>query len=99
MRCLFYTRVVICRLDSDIEAKLVVRLEAALQAWTAALLGLNEDQEVTMDTEENKKSVQHKIGGDPKIMRTVHELRMQVRLASANLDGCFATSYASTLVH
>lgn len=65
-------------MDGDIEAKLVIRLEAAIKAWTAALLGLNEEQEVTMDTEENKQAVQHKLGGDPKIMRSVHELRMQV---------------------
>lgn len=55
-----------------------MRLEAAIKAWTAALLGLDEEQEVTMDTEENKQSVHHKLGGEPKIMRTVHELRMQV---------------------
>ena len=68
------------RLDSDIEARLSVRLEAAIKSWTAALLGLDEEQEVTMDTEESKQSVQHKLGGDPKIMRTVHELRMQVKI-------------------
>lgn len=69
----------VCRLDSDIEARLSLRLQAAIKSWTAALLGLDEEQEVAMDTEESKQSVQHKLGGDPKIMRTVHELRMQVR--------------------
>lgn len=67
------------RLDSDIEAKLAVRLEAGIKAWTTALLGLDEEQDVAMDTEEQKlASGGHKLGGEPKIMRTVHELRMQV---------------------
>jgi len=66
------------RLDADIESKLAVRLEAAIKSWMAALTGLDEELDITMETED-KHGQSHKLGGDPKIMRTVHELRMQVR--------------------
>lgn len=74
---LFGVILLLFRLDNDIESKLAVRLEAAIKSWTAALQGLDEGHDITMDTED-KQAASHKIGGDPKIMRTVHELRMQV---------------------
>lgn len=53
----------------QVEKKLATRLQAGLQAWTAALLGQrqkDEDIDIPMDTDTPDKPT-HKPGGDPKV--------------------------------
>ncbi|XP_045114160.1 dynein heavy chain, cytoplasmic-like isoform X3 [Portunus trituberculatus] len=66
------------RLDEQVEKKLAARLQAGLQAWTAALLGQqqkDEDIDIPMDTDTPDKPT-HKPGGDPKINQVVQEVRI-----------------------
>lgn len=58
-----------CLNELQVEKKLAARLQAGLQAWTAALLGQrqkDEDIDIPMDTDTPDKPT-HKPGGDPKV--------------------------------
>lgn len=51
----------------QVEKKLAGRLQAGMQAWTAALQGQkDEDIDIPMDTDTPDKPI-HKPGGDPKV--------------------------------
>ncbi|KAG7158919.1 Dynein heavy chain, cytoplasmic-like [Homarus americanus] len=66
------------RLDEQVEKKLAGRLQAGMQAWTAALQGQrqkDEDIDIPMDTDTPDKPT-HKPGGDPKITQVVQEVRI-----------------------
>ncbi|XP_042877142.1 dynein heavy chain, cytoplasmic-like isoform X4 [Penaeus japonicus] len=64
------------RLDEQVEKKLAGRLQAGMQAWTAALQGQkDEDIDIPMDTDTPDKPI-HKPGGDPKITQVVQEVRI-----------------------
>ena len=78
----------VIRLDDDIEARLASRLEAGIIAWTQALLGTKEDDpDVLTDTDSPVNPVA-KPGGDPKIQRLVHEIRItnQVMYVSPSVE-------------
>ncbi|XP_037072682.1 LOW QUALITY PROTEIN: dynein heavy chain, cytoplasmic-like [Pollicipes pollicipes] len=64
----------VSRLDEAIEQRLANRLQAGIQAWTAALLGRKEDVDTSMDTEPVVPV--SKPGGEPAISEIVHELRI-----------------------
>ncbi|XP_066987022.1 dynein heavy chain, cytoplasmic isoform X2 [Macrobrachium rosenbergii] len=66
------------RLDEQVEKKLAGRLQAGIQAWTAALQGQrqkDEDVDIPMDTDTPDKPT-HKPGGEPKINQVVQEVRI-----------------------
>lgn len=68
----------VAELDERIEAKLAVRLQAGIEAWTLALIGIKHD----LDDNENK------LGGDPKISELHHEIRItnQVMHVSPSIE-------------
>uniref|UniRef100_A0A2P2HXP1 Dynein heavy chain, cytoplasmic n=1 Tax=Hirondellea gigas TaxID=1518452 RepID=A0A2P2HXP1_9CRUS len=71
------------RLDQQVELKLAQRLAAGVVAWTAALKGVSEDNDdnnILMDTDVADKPVAHKLGGNPKIDKVVHEVRITNQL-------------------
>ena len=60
-----------------------MRLQAAIEEWSKVLIGKNEDAEAkseadTMDTDSPTQAQQpkNKLGGDPKIKKMVHEIRI-----------------------
>ena len=59
------------RLDKDIEAKLAWRLQEGIKAWTAALEGRDLEAD---DTDHD--DARPKAGGEPKIQKLVHEMRL-----------------------
>ncbi|XP_077296363.1 dynein heavy chain, cytoplasmic isoform X2 [Arctopsyche grandis] len=63
------------RLDEEVEKSLGVRLQAGVKAWTEALRGETKEIDLSMDTDAPTKPT-HKLGGDPKIARVVHEVRI-----------------------
>lgn len=69
------------RLDEQVEKKLASRLEAGMNAWTAALEGQNKhkdedkDMDIPMDTDTPDKP-SHKPGGEPKINQVIQEVRI-----------------------
>ncbi|CAG2102482.1 unnamed protein product, partial [Medioppia subpectinata] len=78
----------VTRLDEEIEINLAVRLEAGIRAWTQALLGNNdEDMDVLTDTD-SPTTVVAKPGGDPKIQKMIHEIRItnQVMYVSPSVE-------------
>jgi hypothetical protein len=50
----------------QVEKKLAARLQAGIQAWTAALEGTKEEVDFSMDTNEPAQPT-HKPGGDPTV--------------------------------
>lgn len=65
----------VSKLDEEVEKKLALRLEAGIKAWTEALEGKNQEVDITMDTDAPVTAA-HKLGGDPKILTLVHEVRI-----------------------
>ncbi|XP_041980502.1 dynein heavy chain, cytoplasmic isoform X3 [Aricia agestis] len=63
------------RLDEEVEKSLAARLEAGIEAWTAALLGKANELDLSMDTYSPAEPT-HKPGGEPQIARVVHEVRI-----------------------
>ncbi|XP_013140288.1 PREDICTED: dynein heavy chain, cytoplasmic [Papilio polytes] len=63
------------RLDEEVEKKLAARLQAGIDAWTAALLGKANELDLSMDTYSPAEPT-HKPGGEPQIARVVHEVRI-----------------------
>ncbi|XP_058810234.1 dynein heavy chain, cytoplasmic isoform X2 [Phymastichus coffea] len=65
----------VSRLDEEVERNLAFRLEAGVKAWTDALLGKKRDIDLSMDTDAPIQPT-HKLGGDPKILNQLHEVRI-----------------------
>ncbi|KAF4518251.1 hypothetical protein B566_EDAN010397 [Ephemera danica] len=65
----------VARLDEEVEKKLAARLQAGIQAWTAALEGKKEEVDLSMDTDAPAQPT-HKPGGDPQIQMRLHEIRI-----------------------
>ena len=68
----------VTKLDQEIESKLAGRLEAGLKAWTQMLENESKEKEgvdLSMDTDVPTQ-VAHKAGGEPKLKKFVHELRI-----------------------
>ncbi|XP_045484392.1 dynein heavy chain, cytoplasmic isoform X1 [Pieris rapae] len=63
------------RLDEEVEKSLAARLQAGIEAWTAALLGKTNEMDLSMDTYSPTEPT-HKPGGEPEIARVVHEVRI-----------------------
>ncbi|XP_075979872.1 dynein heavy chain, cytoplasmic isoform X3 [Anticarsia gemmatalis] len=63
------------RLDEEVEKSLAARLQAGIEAWTAALLGKANELDLSMDTYSPTEPT-HKPGGEPQIARVVHEVRI-----------------------
>ncbi|CAH0758045.1 unnamed protein product [Diatraea saccharalis] len=63
------------RLDEEVEKSLAARLQAGVEAWTAALLGKINELDLSMDTYSPAEPT-HKPGGEPQIARVVHEVRI-----------------------
>ncbi|KAI8434184.1 hypothetical protein MSG28_012298 [Choristoneura fumiferana] len=63
------------RLDEEVEKSLAARLQAGVEAWTAALLGKSNELDLSMDTYSPAEPT-HKPGGEPQIARVVHEVRI-----------------------
>ncbi|XP_028159307.1 dynein heavy chain, cytoplasmic isoform X3 [Ostrinia furnacalis] len=63
------------RLDEEVEKSLAARLQAGVEAWTAALLGKTNELDLSMDTYSPAEPT-HKPGGEPQIARVVHEVRI-----------------------
>ncbi|XP_050667850.1 dynein heavy chain, cytoplasmic isoform X2 [Leptidea sinapis] len=63
------------RLDEEVEKSLAGRLQAGLEAWTAALLGKVNEKDLSMDTYSPTETT-HKPGGEPEIACVVHEVRI-----------------------
>ncbi|XP_052742503.1 dynein heavy chain, cytoplasmic isoform X1 [Bicyclus anynana] len=63
------------RLDEEVEKSLAARLQAGIEAWTAALLGKINELDLSMDTYSPAEPT-HKPGGEPQIARVVHEVRI-----------------------
>ncbi|XP_030020118.2 dynein heavy chain, cytoplasmic isoform X1 [Manduca sexta] len=63
------------RLDEEVEKSLAARLQAGIEAWTAALLGKSNELDLSMDTYSPAEPT-HKPGGEPQIARVVHEVRI-----------------------
>ncbi len=63
------------KLDEEVEAKLAVRLQAGIEAWTKEMKGGEKDSdENDMDTEQPVQA--HKLGGEPEIKKMAHEIRI-----------------------
>ena len=60
----------VAELDGRIKAKLAVRLQAGIEAWTIALVGDKPD------LDDNDQPVVNKLGGDPKVIELQHEIRI-----------------------
>ena len=65
------------------ERRLSVRLQAAIEEWSKVLIGKNEEttksEAMDMDTDSPTTQAQqpkNKLGGDPKIKKMVHEIRI-----------------------
>lgn len=58
-------------LDKRIETRLAKRLQAGIEAWTLALIGGKQDQ-----YDDNDQHSSNKLGGDPKIIELIHEVRI-----------------------
>lgn len=72
------------KLDEQVERKLAYRLSAGIKAWTQELHGKNEDElDVIPDTETPLSPV-HRAGGDPKIQKLVHEIRITNQVMYVN---------------
>lgn len=65
----------VLRLDEEVEKNLAFRLEAGVRAWTDALMGRKRDIDSSMDTDAPIQPT-HKLGGDPKILNQLHEVRI-----------------------
>ncbi|XP_050295050.1 dynein heavy chain, cytoplasmic isoform X2 [Anthonomus grandis grandis] len=65
----------VTRLDEEVEKILAKRLQAGIEAWTAALAGTKKEIDHSMDTDAPEKPT-HKPGGDPQIQTMVHEVRI-----------------------
>ncbi|CAB3253573.1 unnamed protein product [Arctia plantaginis] len=63
------------RLDEEVEKSLAARLQAGIEAWTAALLGKANELDLSMDTYSPTEPT-HKPGGEPQIARVVYEVRI-----------------------
>lgn len=72
----------VAELDERIEAKLAVRLQAGVEAWTLALIGIKHDPD------DNDQPIVNKLGGDPKINELRHEIRItnQVIYVSPSIE-------------
>ncbi len=57
----------------QIEQKLVYRLQEAIRAWTKALQGKDEEEDLNSTQHD---SPQQKAGGEPKVAQMVHEMRL-----------------------
>lgn len=68
-------------LDQEVEARLASRLEAGIKAWTQVLLDKQQtpDEDVIPDTDSPVHPT-HKSGGEPKIQKMVHEIRITNQL-------------------
>jgi len=62
----------VTELDERIETRLATRLQAGIQAWTSALVGGDKDQ----FNDENDQPTTNKLGGEPRIIELVHEIRI-----------------------
>ena len=88
----------VSKLDEDVERRLSVRLQAAIEEWSKVLLGKNESAEAkseadTMDTDSpttQSQQPKNKLGGEPKIKKMVHEIRItnQVMFLFPSLEDC-----------
>lgn len=65
----------VTKLDEEVEKRLAVRLQAGIQAWTAALEGRKDETDYTMDTDA-PANANVKLGGQPQIQTIVHEIRI-----------------------
>ena len=88
----------VSKLDEDVERRLSVRLQAAIEEWSKVLIGKNESAEAkseadTMDTDSpttQSQQPKNKLGGEPKIKKMVHEIRItnQVMFLFPSLEDC-----------
>ena len=89
----------VSKLDEDVERRLSVRLQAAIEEWSKVLLGKDEGAEAkmseadTMDTDSPTTQAaqpKNKLGGEPKIKKMVHEIRItnQVMFLFPSLEDC-----------
>ncbi|KPM05539.1 dynein heavy chain, cytoplasmic-like protein [Sarcoptes scabiei] len=79
----------VSRLDKEVESKLVIRLEAGIQAWTRALEGTSTKKiDSDIDTDSPITATMSKLGGDPKISILNHEIRItnQVMYVSPSVE-------------
>lgn len=65
----------VAKLDEEVEKRLAVRLQAGIQAWTAALEGRKDEPDYTMDTDV-PANANVKLGGQPHIQTIIHEIRI-----------------------
>ncbi|OXA50597.1 Dynein heavy chain, cytoplasmic [Folsomia candida] len=66
-------------IDTEVEKRLVKRLEAGIQAWTSCLEERRVEVEDPDDMEDNKLT--HKLGGDPEL----GELKLEMRMTQQTL--------------
>ena len=87
------------KLDEDVERRLSVRLQAAIEEWSKVLLGKTGEEAKseadTMDTDSPVTAAsagqpKNKLGGEPKIKKMVHEIRItnQVMFLFPSLEDC-----------
>lgn len=85
----------VSKLDEDVERRLSVRLQAAIEEWSKVLLGSGteefQSEADTMDTDSPVVSQpKNKLGGEPKIKKMIHEIRItnQVMFLYPSLEDC-----------
>ena len=89
----------VSKLDEDVERRLSVRLQAAIEEWSKVLLGKTGEEAKseadTMDTDSPVTAAsagqpKNKLGGEPKIKKMVHEIRItnQVMFLFPSLEDC-----------
>ena len=87
------------KLDEAVEAKLAIRLQAGIEAWTKALDGKSgsgdDDQ---MDTTVKGDGAEgqggaHKLGGEPQIKKMLHDIRItnQIMYLHPSIEDCRCT--------
>ena len=81
----------VAKLDEAVEAKLSLRLQAGIEAWTKALDGSNKDEiDYSMDTESPSATTAHKLGGDPQIRKMLYDIRItnQIMYLHPSIEDC-----------
>ena len=84
----------VSKLDEDVERRLSVRLQAAIEEWSKVLLGMTEESKSEADTMDTDSPVvtqpKNKLGGEPKIKKMIHEIRItnQVMFLYPSLEDC-----------
>ena len=84
----------VSKLDEEVERRLSVRLQAAIEEWSKVLLGMTEESKSEADTMDTDSPVvtqpKNRLGGEPKIKKMIHEIRItnQVMFLYPSLEDC-----------